>query len=521
MATTMQSVQPRKSYGPPRRPVYKPYSPKLEAIENFKNKIINAEYLPYITEHLKTLEDATSVNPTMIDLQPEVKWYMRPYLVNFIVQMHSSLKLKPQTLFLCWNIIDRYCAKRIAFKQHYQLIGCTSLWIASKYEDKKSRVPTVKELNTMCSNVYDDSMFREMEVHILSTLNWSIGHTTLEDILQLAVKYSDPDGKEQLDKPIELYKGNTPTVSAILAVSRYLCELTLYERSYLTYSTSQIGITCFLMACSILNMDVGTNYINNIYHNFESSMNLTRTNEKILHDKVRLNYNLFNFKHSDTDDIFHEDDEDDLGIDSDAENVEPLKNNYGPFIAGFNGIETINDLRVIALSLFKSILDPSEVLVEKYTSLGVMTVVRRFIEENELTQIDLSLLKNTGSQSTSSPSSSGNIDANSTANSSLVLTSNDKDNSSIVDNPYALELTNLLLSFNDSCVFNLRALSALRDFSITSATSTSSESISYTRCDSPSNFSSFSSVSSATSYSFSPNSTEFPLGNNDYREKLI
>jgi hypothetical protein len=513
----MQSIQ-RKFYGPPRRPVFKPYSTKLESIENFKNKIISSEYLPSIVEHFKEIELNSSVNAAMIDLQPEVKWYMRPYLVNFIIQLHSSLKLKPQTLFICWNIIDRYCAKRIAFKQHYQLIGCTALWIASKYEDKKSRVPNIKELNSMCSNVYDDSMFKEMEIHILSTLNWSIGHTTLEDILQLAVKYSDPDGKELLNKPLELYKGNTPTVSAILAVSRYLCELSLYEREYLNHSTSLIGITCFLMSCTILNMDIGSNFINNIYENFENSMNVKNKinnnhNNNINKSSISIskdclkNIDFFSFNNND------DNEDNDLNIgnlddsiltdnesiyDSDSENIEPLKQNFGPFIQGFNGLDTINEIRSIALQLFKSILDPSEVLIEKYSSLGVMTVVKRFIDENDLYHIDLSLLNN-------SLNSNNNNDANSTLKEKL--------NTVQFENPYSLELTNLLLSFNELSPFIIQ--SNLRDLSVAS----SADSIFCTPCDSPSNFSSFSSVSSATSYSFSSNS-DFAI-NNVLKEKLI
>lgn len=514
----------KKSYGPPRRHISKPYSSKLESIENFKNKIISAEYLSSISSHLKDLESQSSVNPTMIDLQPEVKWFMRPYLVNFIIQMHSSLKLKPSTLFLCWNIIDRYCAKRIAFKQHYQLIGCTALWIASKYEDKKSRVPTVKELNSMCSNVYDDSMFREMEIHILSTLNWSIGHANLEDILQLSVKYSDPDGKELLNKPIELYKGNTPTVSAILAVSRYLCELSLYDRIYLTFSTSSIGITCFLMACSILNMDVGSNYINQVYNLFEHSMNSTKkSNDTLIDPDNNINNNSKNnFE-------FFTDDDDDTDDNSNAENIEPKKHNYGPFIQGFNGIDSINQIREISLNLFKSILDPSDVLIEKYSSLGVMTVVKRFIEDNDLYQIDLSLLNDNQPEN---------------------------ENNQII-NPYSIELSNLLLSFNDQSPFmqNIPSEDAdldvnipdndeqqqddedvedddaieqdvedvdiniphhqqpvLRDLSIVS--SSSADSMFGTPCESPSHFSSFSSVSSATSYTFSLNSTEYAIFNN-------
>ncbi|GMM45604.1 cyclin [Pichia kluyveri] len=457
-------IPSRKSYGPPRRPITKPYSTKLESIENFKNKLITAEYLPSINEHFKYLESSSSVNPSMIDLQPEVKWYMRPYLVNFIIQMHSSLRLKPQTLFLCWNIIDRYCAKRIAFKQHYQLIGCTSLWIASKYEDKKSRVPNIKELNTMCSNVYDDSMFKEMEIHILSTLNWSIGHTTLEDILQLAVKFSDPDGKELLNKPLHLYKGNTPTVSAILAVSRYLCELSLYKRNFLNYSTSLIGISSFLMACSILNMNVGSNFLNNIYQNFESYINDNDNNTK------NNNNNNNNNK-----------------IDNDDDNKL-----FGPFISGFNGIDTINEIRKITIELFKSLLNPSEVLIEKYTPLGVIAVVKKFIEENELYQIDLSIIE------TTIPNSNNE----STEIESVIQ----------LHNPYCFELSNLLLAFDESCSFNISNLNNFRDYSLIS----SSDSIFTTPCDSPSNFSSFSSISSNTSYS----NNEFSLLN-DYKEKLI
>lgn len=448
----------RKSYGPPRRSnKSNASSTKLESLENFKNKLLLNEYTESITHHLKNIEQQSQINPAMIDLQPEVKWYMRPFLVNFIIQMHSSLKLKPQTLFLCWNIIDKYCAKRIAFKQHYQLIGCTALWIAAKYEDKKSRVPTVKELNSMCSNVYDDSMFREMEVHILSTLNWSLSYTNLEDILQLSIKFSDPDGKETLAKPLEYYKGNTPTVSAILAVSRYLCELTLYEKEFMNFTTSLIGSTCFLMACSILNMDYGSTFLSNIYNNFETSMN----HSQFFKDFV------FEQNEGESDESF---------FIEDTENIEPQFINFGPFIQGFHGQETISQIRNIAINLFKSILNPSEVLVEKYQALGVMTVVGRFIDENDLTNIDLQLFQEQQQQKQQQP----DVAASS--------------------NAYVVEFTNLLLSFSESASFNSTKTTSPGPSAPLSSTSADSLFCTTPACDSPSNFSSFSSVSSATSY---------------------
>lgn len=448
----------KKSYGPPRRPALKPYSTNLESIENFNNKLLSNEYLDSISGHLKLLESNSKINSSMIDLQPEIKWFMRPYLVNFTIQLHSSLKLKPQTLFLCWNIIDKYCSKRIVFKQHYQLISCTSLWIASKYEDKKSRVPTLNELNSFCSNIYDNSMFKEMEIHILSTLNWSIGNVNLEDILQLAVKFTDPDGKELLDKPLDLYKGNTPIVSAILAVSRYICELSLYEKIFLDYPISVVGITSFLMACSILNMDIGTNFINHIHEKY--------TNGK-------LNLDFFTF---DTDVNIEGAENDHNNHDDDMQDIDFSK--FGPFIQGFNGIDTICDIRILALNLFKLLLKPSDILIEKYSALGVITVIKRFINENDLFNVEM-------------------------ANDDL-------------ENPYNFELSNLLLSFNESCSFNNinnnsgnhHLLNDLRDFSTSTTSTTSTDSIFTTsNCHSPSttsdsNFSSFSSLSSSTSTNF-------------------
>ncbi|KAH3661964.1 hypothetical protein OGAPHI_006143 [Ogataea philodendri] len=369
-----------KAYGPPRRSHNQVYPPRLEAIENRRNRVVVNEYLSTITAHLQTLENSSQASAAMIDLQPEVKWFMRPYLVNFIIQMHASLKLKPQTLFLCWNIIDRYCAKRIAFKQHYQLIGCTSLWIAAKYEDKKSRVPTVTELSLMCSNVYDESMFKEMEIHILSTLGWSIGHTSLEDILQLSIKSCDHDGKERLNKPLDQYRSNLPTVSAILAISRYLCELSLYEREYLNHKASLVGITAHLMACSMLKLETGSMWLEGVYQKYQHQKYLLKNRQLPTPVTPSKSFKYFNDDMSDINEM----ETDQLERLGRAQSVNSINNAYGPFINGFEGLETVSEVRQISLMLLKSLLNPPEVLIEKYSQLGVITVIKNFVSESHL-----------------------------------------------------------------------------------------------------------------------------------------
>src|SRR2546423_10972908 len=123
---------------------------------------------------------------------------MRPYLLDFLIEAHTAFQLLPATLFLTVNLLDRYCSKRVVYKRHYQLVGCAALLIAAKYGDKKDKVPTIKELKSMCCSLYDDDMFLQMEWHVLSTLVWAIGHPTVDSSFRLVfyVTLYEPDAEK-------------------------------------------------------------------------------------------------------------------------------------------------------------------------------------------------------------------------------------------------------------------------------------------------------------------------------------
>jgi len=108
-------------------------------------------------------QNQTLASAEFIDMQPELQWYMRPYLVDFLIEIHQQFRLRPEVLYLALNIVDRYVSKRVVYKKHYQLVGCSALWIASKFEDAKDRVPTVKELADMCCSAYDVTAFLQSE----------------------------------------------------------------------------------------------------------------------------------------------------------------------------------------------------------------------------------------------------------------------------------------------------------------------------------------------------------------------
>lgn len=166
-------------------------------------------------------------------MQREIQWFMRPYLIDFIVEAHAAFTLLPETLFLTVNLLDRYCSKRVVYKQHYQLVGCAALLIAAKYGDKKDRVPQINELNNMCCGLYDAGMFTQMEMHVLNTLEWNIGHPTVDFFSQLIV------AEERDDREVEHMAG-------------YISEIALYSRDFVSTKPSTMARASLALGRAIL-----------------------------------------------------------------------------------------------------------------------------------------------------------------------------------------------------------------------------------------------------------------------------
>ena len=169
-----------------------------------------------------------------MDMQPELQWFMRPYLVDFIIEVHGHFRLRPEVLYLAFNIVDRYVSKRIVYKKHYQLVGCSALWIAAKFEDGKDKVPLVRELADMCCKAYDESAFIQMEGHVLSTIGWNLGHPTCEAWLR------------------EFTMTPAGTDDKLANVTRFLMELTLFHRDFVGIQSAYIAAGALMLAQHIL-----------------------------------------------------------------------------------------------------------------------------------------------------------------------------------------------------------------------------------------------------------------------------
>ncbi|CAK7198686.1 hypothetical protein SEUCBS139899_001350 [Sporothrix eucalyptigena] len=206
---------------------------RQEMIGNELSRLASDEYLEDIMQHMRHMEDETLPDVNLIDMQREIQWFMRPYLIDFIVEAHAAFTLLPETLFLTVNLLDRYCSKRVVYKQHYQLVGCAALLIAAKYGDKKDRVPQINELNNMCCGLYDAGMFTQMEMHVLNTLEWNIGHPTVDFFAQLII------AEERDDREVE-------------HMASYISEIALYHRDFVSTKPSTMARASLALGRAIL-----------------------------------------------------------------------------------------------------------------------------------------------------------------------------------------------------------------------------------------------------------------------------
>jgi hypothetical protein len=244
--TSPHGIQKRKSSAtaaaPPLPPSHSPRA-RLEAAHRRQREqqlvawkregiYLEEEYHEEIQRFLHDMEKQTMGSTSSMDQQPEIKWHMRPCLVDFLVELHFTFRLRPETLYLCLNIIDRYVSRRIVYIKHYQLVGCAALWIAAKFEDAKERVPSVEELVHYCRDTYDASAFIQMEAHVLQTIQWTLGHPTAEAWLRMLCCSPAPHMEE----------------AKVQHVARFLMEITLFYREFIQYPPSAIAFASLTLA---------------------------------------------------------------------------------------------------------------------------------------------------------------------------------------------------------------------------------------------------------------------------------
>lgn len=118
---------------------------------------------------------------------------MRGILVDWLVQVHLKFKLLQETLYLTVAILDRFLATSDIKRSNLQLVGVTSMLIASKFEEIYA--PEVNDFVYITDNAYTYEQILEMEIKILNTLEFNLNHPLPLHFLRRNSKAGSADGK--------------------------------------------------------------------------------------------------------------------------------------------------------------------------------------------------------------------------------------------------------------------------------------------------------------------------------------
>ncbi|KAM9424365.1 G2/mitotic-specific cyclin-B3 [Pholidichthys leucotaenia] len=191
------------------------------------------EYAKDVFDYLKDRESKfvlCNYMPSQPSLNPE----MRAILVDWLVEVQENFELFHETLYLAVKMTDHYLSKAPIHREMLQLVGSTTMLIASKFEERSP--PCVDDFLYICDDAYKKEELISMEVSILQTLKFDIN----------------------IPIPYRFLRRYAKCVSAsmdTLTLARFYLEMSLMEMHLVPERGSQLASACLLLA--LVTKDLG------------------------------------------------------------------------------------------------------------------------------------------------------------------------------------------------------------------------------------------------------------------------
>jgi len=205
-----------------------------------------SEYYSNIMAYLRKTETRRMPSPNYMAKQADVNSRMREIVIDWLVEVHLKFKLRLETLYLTVNIFDRFLERRAVKRSRLQLLGCTAMLIAAKYEEIWA--PKVKNFVVISDNAYTKDQIIAMEAILLNTLNFNLTHASP---LQFARRYLKAAGGSNSTSATTLEAGGNQELEML---TLYLMELTLQSYAFLQYRPSMIAASALHLAMQSLSL---------------------------------------------------------------------------------------------------------------------------------------------------------------------------------------------------------------------------------------------------------------------------
>ncbi|XP_034462748.1 cyclin-A1 [Hippoglossus hippoglossus] len=193
-----------------------------------------SEYAEDIHQHLRESEMTLRAKPGHLENHPEITSSMRVVLVDWMVEVVQEYNLRPETLHLAVNYLDRFlsCTALIQ-RAKLQLVGTVALLIASKYEEIYP--PKLNDFVYITDSTYTKGQLIRMEHFVFKVLAFKMAAPTMNQFLRLFMS-------------IHPVCANTENLAL------YVAELSLMEiEPFLHYTSSMVAAAAFCLALYTVN----------------------------------------------------------------------------------------------------------------------------------------------------------------------------------------------------------------------------------------------------------------------------
>lgn len=185
-----------------------------------------AMYAMDIFNYLKARENHFKIDD-YISRQTSINRTMRALLVDWMVEIQENFELNHETLYLAVKMVDLYLCRVNIKKENLQLVGCASLFVASKYDERIP--PLIEDFLYVCDNLYDAKDILSMEIKLLKNLDFQLGIPLSYRFLRRYARCA------KIDMPL-------------LTLARFILEYSLMDYSTITFSDSKMAAASLLLA---------------------------------------------------------------------------------------------------------------------------------------------------------------------------------------------------------------------------------------------------------------------------------
>jgi cyclin-A len=161
---------------------------RLETTDTERQNInIQTEYGDQIVSYLKQLE-LNHLTQNFLH-RHQITESLRSRMVDWMVEVLSNFKCEDQTFFLSVALLDRFLTQtaRVVEVSNLHIIGVTSMFIASKFEDIHPLKMKIVFEKIGHQKLTVESI-KQLELDILKTLHYKIASPTVLEFLLLYLK---------------------------------------------------------------------------------------------------------------------------------------------------------------------------------------------------------------------------------------------------------------------------------------------------------------------------------------------